>query len=192
MKVHGEGGTCRHGRGPRLMRISLSGLGLAGVAALLSGCSWIFGGPKSVDCPYATIEPELQTAALFAPGTDPAPANVQAGGKVTSVSASCLGDDKGISVKLTIDFEAARLTDKIQQASFPYLVALTDRERNILQEQNFDFSTDFSAGNKIAHEDSITVTIPTADIKSGHDYVVFVGFKLTPEQLAFNRSVGTP
>jgi hypothetical protein len=152
-------------------------LALGAVAALLvvglSGCGWFSRDSKLV-CPRAVIAPDIGTVTLLPPGSNIPSAT----GEITEVSSTCRKTDKGIASDLKIDMTISGA------GTFPYLVAVVDANETVLNEHVFTVAADGSRSTK----EQVTVLIPTYDPQSGGNYAVLVGFKLTPDQLAYNRA----
>jgi hypothetical protein len=75
--------------------------------------------------------------------------------------------------------------------TYRYWVAVTDRDRGVLDKQYFDLPVEFPAGadRMFKSEDVFGITIPRADIKvSGANFEVLVGFDVTPQMADFNRN----
>jgi hypothetical protein len=73
---------------------------------------------------------------------------------------------------------------------YRYWVAVTDRNRGVIDKQYFDLPVDFKPGQDRMEitQDVANIVIPRADIKvSGANFEVLVGFDVTPEMADFNR-----
>jgi hypothetical protein len=154
---------------------------VATMMVALSGCSWFGGGDNGLVCPRAVIAPEIGRVSVFASG-NPVPVMT---GEVTGVAATCRKTDKGIVSDLKIDLVTTRAVPGT--ATLPYLVAVIDANETILKENVFDVTADASNSPHEIH-DQVTVLIPTYDPKSGGNFGVLVGFKLTKDQLDYNRA----
>jgi hypothetical protein len=75
--------------------------------------------------------------------------------------------------------------------SYPVFVTVTRRDKNILAKERFNIEVAWPAGKDVVR---FTETIPGIEIPrandtiSGSNFEIIVGFDLTPEQLAYNRS----
>jgi len=148
--------------------------------AALSGCSWFGGSDTNLICPRAVIAPEIGSITLLAPGGD----NAAASGQITGVAATCRKTDKGIVSDLQVDVTTARVLPGT--TSLPYLVAVIDANETVLNEHVFNVTAD-AANSPHTFQDKVTVLIPTYDPKSGGNFGILVGFKLTKDQLDYNR-----
>ncbi len=75
--------------------------------------------------------------------------------------------------------------------TYRYWVAVTDRDRGVLDKEYFDVPVDFPAGaDRVQKTEKLdNITIPRADLKvSGANFEVLVGFDVTPEMADFNRN----
>jgi hypothetical protein len=162
---------------------------LAAAAFLLAACAWIGGTHTStMTCPKIMAAPGADTIAIFGP-TGHELKDVVVGGKIDAISAQCAPGKDMIVMNAAIRFEAERISNAITEASFPYFVALVDPSRKVLTENQFSVSFKFLPAEPARHvpTENITVNLPVKDQATGSDYTVFVGFQLTPDQLALNR-----
>lgn len=79
--------------------------------------------------------------------------------------------------------------DTDRKARFEYFVTLVDRDRQPIQKTVFPVTVDFPGNvtRATAEEFPIDLKIPLHPKQTGADFVVFVGFQLSPEQVEFNR-----
>lgn len=154
---------------------------LAAVLAGLSGCSW-FGTDSKLVCPRAEIVAELRTITPVAPGAGK-PASPT--GRMTQIASTCRKTDTGIVSDLKIDVTATR--SAAGAVKLPYLVGVIDANQTVLSENAYDVDVDAGDGSRTSQE-QITVTIPTYDPQSGGNFAILVGFKLSREQLDYNRA----
>ncbi len=74
--------------------------------------------------------------------------------------------------------------------TYRYWVAVTDRNKAVLDKEYFDLPVTFKPGQDrvMVTQDIMGITIPRADIKvSGGNFEVLVGFDVTPDMAEFNR-----
>lgn len=119
--------------------------------------------------------------------------NVAFTGAVEGVRSFCRyrGTDP-IAMDIEIDFAfgkgpKAEGTTK----SYPVFVTVTRRDRTVLAKETFAMNVNFPAGKDIVRltESVPGIVIPRAnETVSGTNFEVIVGFDLTPEQIAYNRS----
>src|SRR5450432_4172986 len=143
-------------------------------------------------CPYVKV---LYDAARYVELADNSPSATAVGftGEIENLSSACeYKSDEPIRVQARMLFEFGRgPRADASHKTYRYWVAVTDRDRGILDKQYFDLPVDFPAGTDRVekNEDVFGITIPRADIKvSGANFEVLVGFDVTPQMAEFNRN----
>jgi len=109
---------------------------------------------------------------------------------VGKIGGNCSHGDGSIDVQLTVEFIASRgPADKTRKAPFNYFVAIVDRDENILAREQFDTGIGFP-GNQTrnAITEDLEENIPIQKGQQGNQFRVFIGFVLTPEEVAYNRA----
>jgi hypothetical protein len=156
----------------------------------LSGCS--SEKQAEIGCPKVVQAAGADTIALFRPGGHTVN-DVMVGGKILGVDAKCVREKVGVAVNAEIEFYAQRASLDIKDATFPYFVALVDPNQHVLTEEGFQFPFPFLPGESYRHlpPEKVTVHLPLKNQADGGAYTVVVGFQLTPDQLAFNRTART-
>jgi len=143
-------------------------------------------------CPYVKV---LYDAARYVEmsGDPPAASGVGFTGEIQNLSSACeYKSDQPIKVQARLLFELGRgPRAEASRKTYRYWVAVTDRDRGVLQKEYFDLPVDFPAGadrvQKVEELDGIT--IPRADIKvSGANFEVLIGFDVTQQMADFNRN----
>ncbi len=143
-------------------------------------------------CPYVKV---LYDAARFVemPGDHPNASQVGFTGEIQDLSSACeYKSTQPIKVQTRILFEFGR-GPMAQGArnTYRYWIAVTDRDRAVLEKQEFEIPVDFPAGvDRVTKTEEIDgITIPRADLKvSGANFEVLVGFDVTPQMAEFNRN----
>jgi hypothetical protein len=142
-------------------------------------------------CPYVKV---LYDAARYVEMKEGRPSASRAGftGEIQGLSSACeYKNEQPIHVQARLLFEFGRGPQAGASAhTYRYWVAVTDRNRAVLDKQYFDVPVSFPAGHDrvTKTEDVLGIVIPRADIKvSGANFEVLVGFDVTPEMAAFNR-----
>lgn len=97
-----------------------------------------------------------------------------------------------ITMEIEIDFAFGRgpVADGLSH-TYPVFVSVTRRDRNVLAKERFDIPVTWPADKDVVRltETVPGIVIPRAnETVSGSNFEVLVGFDLTPEQLAYNRS----
>jgi hypothetical protein len=142
-------------------------------------------------CPYVKV---LYDAARYVElkGGRASTSAVGYTGEIDGLSSACeYKNDQPIRVQARLLFAFGRGPQAAGAAkTYRYWIAVTDRNRAVLQKQYFDVPVTFPAGQDrvTKSEDVLGIVIPRADIKvSGANFEVLVGFDVTPEMAAFNR-----
>lgn len=119
--------------------------------------------------------------------------NVGFTGAIEGVRGYCRYIDANpITMEIEMDFAFGRgpKADGLTH-TYPVFVTVTRRDRSVLAKERFDISVTWPAGKDIVRmtEKVPGIVIPRAnETVSGSNFEVIVGFDLTPEQLAYNRS----
>lgn len=152
------------------------------------------GAAKTVTCPSVKVMDELRTMVEFQDPAKPSDKTRLARAVMKNVQARCSVGDK-LSVELDIMVETTlgpkarvKKTDKPNFA-FPYFVAVISPEGRVVAKEIFAASLSFENGeNDMSRTETITQHIPLAEDGSVPAYSILVGFQLSEEQLAFNRT----
>jgi hypothetical protein len=172
------------------MSLRIASLILAG-AALLSGCATLSDQPNVGPCPVAAALYEADRIVVFQ-GSSTLD-NVAYSAAITNVRSTCryFGDEP-IRQVVDIDLEAGLgPAGEPGEKELPIFVAVTRAGQVVLERETFNISVDLERrGRRIALTEEIdSITIPRAEeTTSGTNFEIVVGFALSPQQLAFNRS----
>ena len=118
-------------------------------------------------------------------------------GRIVNYKGSCTystDSDTGegtMDVEVRLDLRAARgPADTTRGAALQYFISVTDIDRKILSKEVFDIQADFPGNRTQAKivDQPIYLTLPIAAGQTGADYLIFVGFQLTRDQLDYNRA----
>ncbi|HXP31664.1 MAG TPA: hypothetical protein VN832_11275 [Stellaceae bacterium] len=167
-------------------RVAAGGAALA-AAALAAACSSGGKGANLV-CPPAAIAPELNMIPQFGAGAGQGVADVQASGIITSVKTACERAEGGITIHTSVGITARRAYLQVKETRLPYFIAVADARQHILTKQPFNDTVQFVGGEPYRSvNEEFTVRLPVNSPAAGGDYVVLVGFQLTPDQREFMR-----
>ena len=113
-------------------------------------------------------------------------------GEIETLAAACeYKSDDPIKVQTRLLFEFGRgPSAQGEHKVYRYWVAVTDRNRGVLDKEYFDLPVTFKSGQDrvMITQDITGITIPRADVKvSGSNFEVLVGFDVTPDMAEFNR-----
>jgi hypothetical protein len=147
-------------------------------------------------CPYVKV---LYDAARYVelphydPSAQPRLRAEQSGftGEIAGLSSDCAyQSDQPITVLTRLQFDLGRGPQAQGEGrTYRYWIAVTERNRAVLAKEYFDLPVDFDGALTKSVTVDQTVVIPRAEATlSGDHFEILVGFELTPEMAAFNRS----
>lgn len=142
-------------------------------------------------CPFVKV---LYDAARYVELKDnkESPSAVGYTGEIENLASACeYKSDDPIKVQARLLFGLGRgpQADGYHK-TYRYWVAVTDRNKAVLDKEYFDLPVTFKPGQDrmMVTQDLMGITIPRADIKvSGGNFEVLIGFDVTPEMAEFNR-----
>jgi len=181
----------RNNRWP-MLRLLLAGL----AAILVAGCSGD-DAEAFAPCPAARVmaEPSELTRFREGPGRDPTDILFEA--RFQQVAGECSYDEDGgdidIELNVVVDILRGRAnTDGA--ATFRYFVAVVERDEEVGPQPAVQGRKAFAVEvvfpetrRNIRYSDVLGITIPRPDARNVRGYVVYLGFELTPEELAYNK-----
>jgi len=141
-------------------------------------------------CPFVKV---LYDAARYVELADnrAATANVGFTGEIEGVSAGCsYRDNEPITVQIDMLFNLGRGPQASgDQRTYRYWVALTERNSAVLAKEYFDLPVDFDGSRTASVTEEKTIVIPRKGPEvSGSNFEILVGFEVTSEMAAFNRT----
>ncbi len=170
---------------------------LAAAAVMLTGCqtvSEIFNEPEPNigPCPSALSLYDAHRIVELE-GDEVRYANVGFTGEIIGIRSLCsYYGDRPIIANLELDIGFGRgPAARGDSYTYEYFVAVTRRDIAVIEKQVFPITVRFRAGeDRIYLTETIdAISIPRATNEtSGTNFEILVGFELTAEQLAFNRS----
>ena len=170
----------------------LAGPVLAGLGLWLAACSTDDNGVEIV-CPPARLVTDADRLVRFTGGSDLTDVDFEARLDQPFIACTFDEDDYAIEADLTLRFLMARgPADSDREARFEYFVAITTAVgQRVVAREEFGLFVPFE-GNRtqIAVTDEVSPRIPLRSTQSGAEYLVYVGFKLTPDELEYNRRGG--
>ena len=168
-----------------------AGAAVAILGLTLAGCGGTSPEIAKMTCPEVVPAPGTETIVLFRPGGHSAQ-DVMVTGKVYSANIRCQHEKAGVAALTELTFYAERSGPRILNANLPYFVAVVGPSQKVLAQEAFDAHVAFLPGEPYRRlpAEKITVHLPVRNTASASDYSIVVGFQLTPEQLAYNRSAG--
>jgi hypothetical protein len=164
-------------------------LAITGGVLSLAGCSQ---GPKfKPACPALSLVKGAADLTRFRPGGGRDITDMIIDARITAVPAQCAPGDPG-TIKATMAVQAEVLRGPAattRAGDVIYFVAVTEGER-ILDEQNDRLHVVFppNIDRVNVRGDDLVLTLPVTKQKSAAAYQIYVGFRLTPEELEYNRT----
>lgn len=162
-----------------------------GFLLLAAGCS--SDEPVSVlTCPQVYLVQDATHYVDYAPGAGTDLIDVRYDAHIISVEWLCtfLTDKNRVEMEVRFGMRAMMGPSAPEsQTRFPYFVAVADPDGNIIAKQVFGIDIGFP-GNalEVGHIESVFQKLTYSSLARAADYTVYVGFQLTPEQLALVRS----
>lgn len=142
-------------------------------------------------CPYVKVLYDAARYHEFTGGQETAGA-VGYTGEIQGVSAACeYKDDQPIKVQTKILFTLGKgPAAQGDSKTYRYWVAVTDRNKAVLNKEYFDLPVKFGGKDRVDVTDELDgIVIPrAAATTSGSNFEVLVGFDVTPEMADFNRA----
>ena len=164
----------------------------AGVALGLSACS---SGPQfAPPCPELKLLTDgADLSAFDANGQDIT--NLILAARITAVPASCSsGGSRSVDATMHVVMRVNRgpaLSGS--SASVPYFVTIMDGD-HVLEQKDYTQPVKFPSNvdSVDVNGDDIAMSFPVTAQKSAAAYTIYLGFRLTPQQLQYNRQHRTP
>lgn len=145
-------------------------------------------------CPQASLRPDLRRLVEFYDPDKPADAGKISEVTITNISNICRIENGALVMQIDLSLDGktgpkARVKPNDKPSfAYPYFVAVTDPQGNVLSKEIFAASIAYGpAQNELKQTESIFQNMPFPDKTIGQTYSVIVGFQLTPEQLAYNQ-----
>jgi len=174
-------------------------LALALTALLLSACDVVdefFEPPPPPPCPTVSILANGERVTQFRDGLGRDLIDITAEARIDDFLARCIYDvdeKTGVGqvhVELSLGITAARGAANTEgTAELPYFVTVTDLDKTVLTKNTFAILAVFE-GNRYrisAFDEPVILSMPIQPPQTGRDFLIYVGFQLTPEQLEYNR-----
>jgi len=159
---------------------------------LLSACGGTDDEVVVLTCPQVLIVDETARLTQFAPGEGRDMLDVRFDAKIGTIEWVCefLSEERRVDVEARFGVLAFRgPAAESSLARLPYFVAVANPQGEIMAKQVFAIEVAFP-GNalEIGHVETVFQRLHYANIGVAADYTIYIGFQLTPEQLAEVRS----
>jgi hypothetical protein len=157
-------------------------------AGLLAGCA--ASGEVAVKCPEIRIPQNTDRMTRFVPGDGRDITDVRLKAEIRYLSGTCEVKEETISMSFPLVVGAQRgpaNTDGVSDVAV--FVAVAKPDRTILNRRELPFKLTFP-GNKVRviAREPLTVDIPKTAGQGARDFLIFMGFALTRDELDYNRS----
>ena len=164
-------------------------IALLGLAFLLAACS--SDEDVSFACPPAVLVPNADRMVRFeGPGRDLTDVDFEVELEQPFIACSFDDDDYAIEADLRLRFTAERgPADADREAKFEYFVAIaTAIGQRVVAREEFGLIIPFEGNRtRVAVVEQLEPKIPLRSTETGNEYRLFVGFKLSPEQMNYNK-----
>jgi len=145
-------------------------------------------------CPTVGIIEDLRSMTLFGNNEQPSANDIQGYGKIEDFSGSCVYENGVVTVDLDVMFAGrkggASMASRVKESNiaFPYFIAFSDENGNVLNKEVFAVALRFREGLDSTHQvEHLKPKIPMPNPSMGSRYQILVGFQLNKAQLDFNR-----
>jgi hypothetical protein len=154
----------------------------------LGGCAAFSEGSPNI-CPATAILDDAGELVRFANAVPKGPVDVAFTARMKYISGVCDVDEKNVVMELSTWMEATRgPSNESGQVKFAYFVAILGKDKKVLTRTKFPMIAKFqSRETKLDFADAVTVTIPRKEGDIPKDYIVYIGYEMTPDELASNR-----
>ena len=152
---------------------------------VLSACS--SSGPR-LPCPqlFTVSDAERQTK-FVGDGRDLTDVEYEAA--IRDPVLACRYDDNAVESLLTLNLLVVRgPADDDRVVRVNYFVAISTQDKKILAREEFAVDVEFEGNQtRVLVIEEIEPNIPLRSGETGVDYHIYLGFRLSPEELAYNR-----
>jgi len=168
---------------------------------IVSACGVVddfFEPPPPPPCPSVSILGNAERITQFRSGPGRDLIDITAEARMEDFIAQCfyeVDEETGVGqvlVELSMGITAARGAANVDGvADIPYFVTMTKLDKTVLTKKIFTITTLFT-GNRYrvsAYDEPVILSIPIEASQSGRDFLIYVGFQLTPDQLEYNLSL---
>ena len=164
---------------------------LAGLFLLVAGCS-SQQSASVLTCPQVFLVQDATHYVDYAPGAGTDLIDVRYDARIINVEWLCTFTTDENRVEMEVRFGMrAMMGPSAQEARgrFPYFVVVEDPDGNIIAKQVFGIDIGFPGNSiEIGHIESVFQKLTYASLARASEYTVYIGFQLTPEQLARIRA----
>ena len=160
------------------------------LTVLAAGCG--SGDKVEPACPEGVIPLDASKITVFRDGPGRDLTDVLSTANIQNMLMQCRYEKNAVDIyNFQIAITADRgPADRSKMADYEYWIAIVDPQRNVLlrktYKQHFDFPGNLTHVGTVVSD--LDLRIPMPDVMKAPSYQVVIGFQLTPDQLAWNRS----
>lgn len=144
-----------------------------------------------IPCPETGLMLDATHLTAFnAPGNTAA-TNAVVVGRIDNYRGACRMRENTLEFVLDIEIGGRKgpaAPKDLERAKFPYFIAILGPDEEVLQRQSFESLIMFSKDGYGFAVEKHNMRLPIEDRKTVRQHKVVIGFELTHEQLAYNRS----
>lgn len=169
-----------------LRRALRRGAGVALLGLLLSACGSSSTRQAPPACPTTLFLKGAERTAVYRPGTNPRPADLQHLAVLTDLASICSYDDGGADVTLAFNVIAERGPAYVDPSplQIAFFVATIGPDQQVLSKELLDATVEFPEGQQLGGTaQELTVRLPAAEPATGSQYAVYLGFQLDDAEI---------
>lgn len=166
-------------------------LGILVATLAVAGCG-IFGrSAPQPECPNVAILGDAAIVTKFRDQSGRDLSDVTFTAEVVDIEANCSYDRTSVNVELKALLAVTRgPADRNRVVDLDYFVAITDPQQTPVAKQPFRVRFEFRDQiTRLSRVEELEQRIPLRDLRLGPRYQIVIGFQLTEDELAYNRSL---
>ncbi len=168
-------------------------------SSYVSDISDIFSDPPAVSCPSVSILANAERLTLFKEGDGRDIIDIRAEVLIDDFIAKCYNEVDSttgigqVRVDLSLGYTASRgPANQDGTLGLSYFISILDKNKTVLSKSIFHIETVFD-GNRYRitnYDEPVNLFIPVTPPQRGSDYLIYIGFQLTADQLKYNQLRG--
>jgi hypothetical protein len=160
-------------------------LGLCGLAVLLTACA---GEDVAPPCPQLQLLKDTDRLVKFV-GDGRDLTDVEYEAALREPFLTCNYDDDVVDSVVTLDLVALRgPADDDRIARITYFVAIADQNKHVITREEFEVEIPFEGNQtQVVAREEVEPRIPLQAEETGDDYRIYLGLRLTPDELRYNQ-----
>lgn len=146
--------------------------------------------PKPAKCPEVRVLEDLGSVTRYKPGPGRDITDIILEAEFTRVAGECNVDDENIHAELFVEMNASQgPAERNETAEVNLIMAISDVDRNIISRRTMPIEFTFRGNNtRIFYLERFIADIPRTQGDASDDYIIYLGYELTREELNFNRT----